>query len=155
MNFHSPSCFWSALRTWTPSDLVRLHLPMPVTLLEAHPYLFEDAGRGAIVRGPLLYTIEQADNPGIDLREVTVADDAEIVEQHQPALLGDVVTLRLRATLRSPDAGWHDRLYRAVRQAPAAQAGSQPVEVTAIPYFAWANREPGAMQTWLARQTVE
>ncbi|MEU1791589.1 hypothetical protein ABZ553_38080 [Streptomyces sparsogenes] len=31
--------------------------------------------------------------------------------------------------------------------APAAPA--EPVRVTAIPYYAWANREAGAMRVWL------
>ena len=56
--------------------------------------------------------------------------------------------LQGQAQVIPPGAAWSDRLYRAVRPA-AVKTESQAVEVMAIPYYAWANREPGAMQVWL------
>ncbi len=34
-----------------------------------HPYVTENAGRVALMRGPLLYCLEGADHPGCDLRD--------------------------------------------------------------------------------------
>jgi DUF1680 family protein len=37
---------------------------------------------------------------------------------------------------------------------PAAgpRAADEPIAVGAIPYFAWANRAPGAMRVWIPRR---
>jgi DUF1680 family protein len=40
-------------------------------------------------------------------------------------------------------ASWGNALYRT--QPPE----TRPTRLRAIPYFAWDNREPGAMQVWL------
>ena len=53
--------------------------------------------------------------------------------------------------VRPPDDGWRDRLYRAVGSRANADQGSTDVDLAAIPYYAWANREPGPMQVWLPR----
>jgi hypothetical protein len=34
---------------------------------------------------------------------------------------------------------------------PTNAAAAEPVEVTAVPYFAWANRGVGPMRVWLPR----
>jgi DUF1680 family protein len=48
----------------------------------------------------------------------------------------------------APEKGWEDRLYRARRdRAKGGRIGA--VQLVAVPYYAWANREPGAMQVWL------
>ena len=46
---------------------------------------------------------------------------------------------------RIPDAGWWP--YRSA-EADGPTAG-EPLELTAIPYYAWANREDGSMRVWL------
>jgi DUF1680 family protein len=145
-----PGSYAEVRRTWEPQDTVRLHLPMPVRRIESHPHVAENAGRIALTRGPLLYCIEQADNPGFDLRDVVLADDAECSTTFRPDLLGGMVTLRCRATVIPPGAGWAGQAYRGVRQR-SEHVQRQPVEMTAIPYYAWANREAGAMQVWLRR----
>lgn len=137
-------------RTWRPGDTVRLDLPMPVRRLEAHPAVEEDKGRVALMRGPLLYCVEQADNPEIILRDAIVPDSAEICAQYQANLLNGVVALTAEASLESPDEGWRGRLYR------TAESGSGVVDgrsapIIAIPYHASANREAGPMRVWLRR----
>ena len=145
-----PGSYLRLERTWTPGDAVQVDLPMPVQLVSAHPYLFEDAGRVAIVRGPILYTIEEADNPGHDPRDVVLPRQPEFTEEHRPGFLGGVTTLTFPATVQPPGDAWADRLYR-IADSAGVPAGDQ-VTITAIPYFAWGNREPGAMETWLRRE---
>ncbi|RVB40997.1 glycoside hydrolase family 127 protein, partial [Mesorhizobium sp. M7A.F.Ca.CA.004.05.1.1] len=67
---------------------------------------------------------------------------ATIEAQHRPELLGGVVTLSTAALADAAD-GWRDGLYR---PEPPATAETR---LTAIPYFAWDNREPGEMLVWL------
>ncbi|HSK84416.1 MAG TPA: hypothetical protein VK902_13620 [Rubrobacter sp.] len=120
---------------------------MPVRRVECHPYVAENAGRVALTRGPLLYCIEQADNPDVDLRDL-VLDGKEPAARFEPDLLGGVIVLRAEARASAPDDGWEDRLYRSMHHREG-DARTHTTWATAIPYFAWATREPGAMRVWL------
>jgi DUF1680 family protein len=146
----TPGAYAEMRRTWQRGDTVRLHLPMPVRRVECHPFVEENAGRVAWMRGPLLYCIEQSDNPGVDLRELTLQDNASIRAANRPDLLGGIVALTAEARQIVPDASWSSTLYQ-IPHLDAAPSHGEPVAITAIPYFAWANREPGAMRVWLRR----
>jgi uncharacterized protein len=52
------------------------------------------------------------------------------------------------ARFAAPGAGWQDRLYRTM-QPCERKTRTHPTGVTAVPYHAWANREPGTMRVWL------
>jgi uncharacterized protein len=139
-------------RDWQAGDRIHLHLPMPVRRVEAHPYSVDTTGRVALMRGPLLYCVEQTDNPGFDLRDLVLPDGADLAAEFEPGLLNGVVVLRGQALIDPPDPAWHNRLYRqqkAVTSATATASDPQTVSLTAIPYYAWANREPGQMLVWL------
>jgi DUF1680 family protein len=43
---------------------------------------------------------------------------------------------------------WEDTLYRSLK---AGNLPYQELELTAIPYYAWANRGPGTMRVWIPR----
>jgi hypothetical protein len=136
-------------RHWQVGDSLCLRLPMPVRQIEAHPYTLENTGRVALMRGPLLYCLEGVDNPGVDLRDVTLpAEEIAIEEAFIPTLLGGVSVLRFAAQVAPLDAGWSGRLYR---PAQSHGASRRSIEVLAVPYYAWANRDPGPMQVWLRR----
>ena len=51
-------------RLWRKGDAVTLDLKMPAERLYAHPNVRMDVGRSALRRGPLIYCVEEADNPG-------------------------------------------------------------------------------------------
>jgi DUF1680 family protein len=51
-------------RAWRKGDVVTLDLEMPAERLYAHPNVRTDVGRTAPRRGPLIYCVEEADNPG-------------------------------------------------------------------------------------------
>jgi len=144
----TPGSYAEVRRAWRPGDVVRLNLPMPVRRVECHPYVAENAGRVALMRGPILYCVEEADNPGLDLRDVLLPADADFTVAFRPDLLGGVVVLRGQAEAIPPDAIWADRLYRTAVPCSEKQRG-RLMEVTAIPYYAWANRAPGPMRVWL------
>ena len=59
----------------------------------------------------------------------------------EPGLLGGVVTITGEARAAS-EQNWRRNLYQ-----PAAPASR--VALKAIPYYAWDNRQPGAMKVWL------
>ncbi|MFH1748721.1 MAG: beta-L-arabinofuranosidase domain-containing protein [Planctomycetota bacterium] len=130
-------------RSWQAGDVVELDLPMPVQRTEAHPQVAADRGRIALQRGPLVYCLEGSDNSG-NARRLALPRNAELGAEHQPELLGGVTVIRGSA-LTVADEDWRDwqqSLYR-----PACRA--RQVELTAVPYYAWANRAPGEMAVWL------
>ena len=143
-----PGSYAQIRRTWQPGDRVHLHLPMPVRRVECHPYAVENVGQVALMRGPLLYCVEGADNPGVDPRALLLSTRALFSAEFTPDLLGGVVLLRGVAREVPPARDWEDRLYRMARPRPARAEGRR-VDVAAIPYYAWANREPGPMRVWL------
>jgi DUF1680 family protein len=143
----APGSYMELRRVWAPGDTVRLDLPMPVRLVESHPYVAENRGRVALMRGPLLYCVEAADNLGYDLRDIVL--DGEIPSaRFAPDLLDGIAVLDVRAHTMKPDSDWNESLYRTVGpNGDHRDAGIR--DVVAIPYYSWANREPGAMLVWL------
>jgi DUF1680 family protein len=145
-----PGTYLELRRDWSPGDVVHLQLPVSVRRIQCHPYVSENAGRVALMRGPLLYCVEGVDHPSLDLRDLRLADDAPISTSHGPDLLGGVVVLQAPAWRVPPAPAWTDRLYRTL-PSHLDDAVPQPVGLTAIPYYAWANRDAGPMQVWLPR----
>jgi DUF1680 family protein len=102
----------------------------------------------ALMRGPLLYCIEQADQPDLELRDVVVPDDAEIEAIAGSGELDGMTLLRVPVEMVPPDQGWSGRLYALALMHPLWTTG-QGHAVVALPYYAWANRDPGAMVVWM------
>ena len=135
-------------RAWRPGDVVRLRIPMAPRRVSAHPSVIENTGRIALMRGPLLYCLEGIDHPGCDLRHLVLPTSSIIETNFQPDHLGGIVTLDAHVQIVTNDASWNDCLYRPAPGAPTPPAMDTAL-LTAIPYHAWANREPGPMQVWL------
>lgn len=128
-------------RTWRSGDRVVLDLDMPVEFMRAHPDVRQDAGQVALQRGPVVYCVEQVDHSA-PLTRLALSLNAPLIPSYQSDLLDGVVVLTGTGYAASTE-GWNDVLYRAE---PARQ---EPCAITAIPYYAWDNREPGAMRVWL------
>lgn len=127
-------------REWQPGDRLELLLPMPAERLYAHPAIKANLGRVALRRGPVIYCLEQVDHQHPITRAMLPAD-AELHVAPGPDTLPDFPSLRTQAVLLSSQ-DWQT-LYRT--SAPQTEA----FELCAIPYFAWDNREPGAMLVWI------
>ena len=138
---------WAVIdRRWSPGDTVHLTLPMPVVRVAANPAVTDDAGRVALQRGPLVYCLEAVDHDGLDVRSVSVATGDNATVSHRPELLGGVTVLALPGRIAARDADWPGGLYAPESSLPT---GERDVALTAIPWFAWANRAPGPMAVWL------
>jgi DUF1680 family protein len=122
-----------------------MNLPMPPRRIVAHPRAMMNAGSVALMRGPVLYCLESCDHPGVDLFDIRLPDDAEIADGFEGDLLDGVVVLRASGRAGAFPAG---RLYADIEDLPRT---SRSVALTAVPYFAWANRQPGAMRVWIPR----
>ncbi|MFL5769786.1 MAG: glycoside hydrolase family 127 protein [Chloroflexota bacterium] len=118
-------------RRWQPGDSVTLSLDMSPRAVVPDPRV--DAIRGciALTRGPLVYAIESADLPaGVELEDVAVSDDPRLVDDPRPDI-GDAVV----------------GLIASAEVTPA----SSPLDLRAVPYFAWGNRGDGGMRVWIPR----
>ncbi len=139
-------------RTWQPGDTLIINLSMPVVRIASHPYAANNWGRVALRRGPLLYCVEAADHPVGDVRDFVLSDDSPVTPAFRPDLLEGVVVLNADAGVESPAPGWDGALYRSLESLAADRAGRSSVTMTAIPYYAWANRGAGPMTVWLRRE---
>jgi DUF1680 family protein len=131
-------------RAWRPGTEVRLTLPMPPRVLVAHPRV--DAVRGCVAwaRGPVVYCLEQHDQPaGVALEDIRVPAGEAPQAVFGSTVPGVPLVLVGQGSVRRVADG---ALY-ADGAVTADDGGS--VEVTAIPYFRWANRDPAPMRVWI------
>jgi len=130
-------------RLWQPGDTITLDLAMPVERIFAHPAVRADVGQVALKRGPIVYCLEEADND-IPPWQLLLSDESPIESVFEPDMLEGVAVLRGMA-LAPDERDWNDP--------PTLYSTSRPRFVsapfTAIPYYAWDNRQPGAMNVWL------
>jgi len=113
-------------RRWQAGDVVELDLPMPIQRIYAHEKVKEDEGKMALMRGPIVYCLEAVDHPGVNVFSLVLPRKADLRAEHRAGLLGGVTVL----------------------QGKALADGQRPVTLTAVPYYAWANRKQGAMTVW-------
>lgn len=131
-------------REWRDGDRVELKLDMPVRLVRANPRVREDAGKVAVMRGPLVYCLEEADNGGdLHLVRLDGVRPEDFRADWRPDKLGGIVELT-GPGVRETDAGWDGALYAA-----DIPVETRPARLTWIPYYSWANREPGEMRVWV------
>lgn len=110
-------------RRWQKGDRIAVSLPMPVRRVLAHDKITDDAGKAAIERGPLVYCLEAADN-GAATGTLTLPLTTPLSHEFRADLLKGLEVI-------------------------TGKSGDQTV--TAIPYFAWANRGRGEMRVWIPR----
>ncbi len=111
-----------------------LELDMPVIAIRANRHVHADAGRIAVMRGPVVYCAEGIDNGG-DLANVKISIGGEYALEKSEYLLP---TLKTTAYQESES----EILYRAAKDDYA------PIELKLIPYYAFANRGTTPMQVW-------
>jgi DUF1680 family protein len=142
---NSVNGYLTIARRWQPGDRVQLELPMPPERMYAHPSVRADLGRVALKRGPLLYCIEETDNPGGPVQRLKLPRQSEVRVEQRNDLFDGVVTLTAEAS-RIRDDGWEGKLYR---DEPPAE---EPAKLTALPYYLWNNRERGSMAVWVVEK---
>jgi len=136
-------------RRWTAGDAVSLQSNMAPQVLEANAEVVENNGRVAVQRGPLVYCMEQIDQgEGVVLKDVALdvgeKSGGQFQEKFEEDLLGGVLVLRHPGAVYEESAD-RSSLYFSHNAPPRK---SRPVQLTFIPYYAWANRVQTPMQVW-------
>jgi uncharacterized protein len=101
----------------------------------------------AVERGPLVYAVE-----GPDADDLSVDPDGGARADFRPDLLEGVTVVSLAGHL----AGHAPPPWPYPADPPAAQRAQtrgRATEVSAVPYFAWANRGITGMRVWLPRES--
>ncbi len=126
-------------------DVITVELPMPIRVLESNPMVAGNLGRVALMRGALVYCLEQSDHGTTDVWEMYLPENGEFTSSEQSDLLNGVMVLEGEALALQSDQ--NAPLY--APHGTKTHRDFKPTELFAIPYYAWANREPGAMQVWI------
>ncbi len=120
-----------------------LHISMDIEprVIRSSPRVRENIGKAAVMRGPLVYCLEEQDNgknlPGIYL------DPGSLRECYREDILGGVTEIRASG-LRAVETGWPEEdLYS------EEKICWKRTELTFIPYAYWCNRTPGEMLVWV------
>ena len=129
-------------REWQSGTAVRLSLPLPVQRVWAHPAVRADAGLVALQRGPVVYCLEETDVHR-HLHRVVLPDTSEVTAHFESSLLEGVTVLTAQ--------GRYDLPTDSMALYSSTPPGTEAIFVTAVPYYAWDNREPGEMRVWLRR----
>ena len=124
-------------------DCLEISFETPAEFVHANPQVRADSGKIALVKGPLVYCLEETDN-GSNLASVFVQSGQEIKEEYEKDLLGGCVLLKVEGKKLSED-GWDEQtLYRG-----GGQPALEETELTFVPYGYWGNRDKGEMLVWL------
>jgi DUF1680 family protein len=125
-------------RKWKAGDKVQVTLPMEVRRITANAQVKDDVGKVSLQRGPIMYCAEWADNDG-KAANFIIPDNATFKPQFNAGLLNGITVLKGNVKQVNIDAGGQN-------------IKTDDKELTAIPYYAWANRGKGEMMVWFPTQ---
>ncbi len=123
-----PGRYCSISRKWSRGDVIAIDFGMSLRLVPGNEKVKDQAGKVAILRGPLVYCLEQIDNDPADIFDISIPESCALAEEATHILNGTVI-VKGRAT----------------------DSRGRNVEFKAIPYHLWANRGATAMRVWLPR----
>jgi DUF1680 family protein len=141
-----PGHYLAVRRQWAQNDTIELTFDMTTRMLEANPAVNEDRGRIAFQRGPVVYCMEHIDQAdpqrARNLVGYSVSLHGQTATRFEPSLLEGVVVLEHPGSVAQLDTA--QALYAPVTEARKPEASATTLKL--IPYYAWANRTPAAMQ---------
>ena len=120
-------------RRWKKGDVVELTFDMSPRYVVANEKVAADRGRVAVERGPIVYCAEWPDNR-FDLGSLIVNTRNPLTAAGTEILNG-VTTISTRAQTVERDGDGNVKVF--------------DIDLTLIPYYAWANRGEGKMAVWL------
>lgn len=119
-------------------DEIELIFDMPVTFVKANKRVHENAGRVAVMRGPVVYCAEGIDNFN-DLHSVKIDTDSTPLTEDGEFILPSIT---LDAVVQKED----DSLYSTIGD------DYESCKLKLIPYYAFANRKETEMLVWFLRK---
>ncbi|MBN2519079.1 MAG: glycoside hydrolase family 127 protein [Bacteroidales bacterium] len=111
-------------RKWKTGDIIEYILPMETRKVITNENVEADRGLVAFERGPIVFCVEEIDNPDID--ELKVTENMQFAANFHPDLLNGIEVITVKN-----------------------QENNQ--KFTAIPYYVWNNRGANKMKVWLPK----
>ncbi|MCI9143989.1 MAG: glycoside hydrolase family 127 protein [Lachnospiraceae bacterium] len=129
-------------RKWSAGDRISLQFPLEVRKVYANQHVREDAGCVALLRGPVVYCFEGADNDGL-LQSLRIPRELRAIPYtcEEGILKGNVLL-----SIEGYRVVGSEKLYSEIP--PVKEAA----KITAIPYYAWANRGENQMRVWMLEE---
>lgn len=121
-------------RKWRKGDVVEIRFDMQPRVVRANEKVTADRGRVAIERGPIVYCAEWPDND-FNVHNILLNRHPSFQVVDKPDLLYGIREITTDAQALSYDA--------------AGKLAVKDVNLTLIPYYAWAHRGEGDMEVWL------
>ncbi len=123
-------------------EIFEISFEAPVVFVHANPQVRADAAKTAVVKGPLVYCLEEADN-GDDLSALLI-DTAQTPEEiYDDQLLGGCSVVHISGRKISGE-GWNEHVL--YQEKPVSL---EDVKLTLVPYCYWGNRKAGEMLVWM------
>lgn len=123
-------------------EKITIKCPSRARFIRANPLVRADIGKTAIVKGPYVYCLEEADN-GKNLAALYVDTQQEPKEVFDPNLLGGITVISCKGK-RIASESWKEGELYAEKQIVWEEA-----EIKAVPYCVWGNRMHGEMLVWM------
>ncbi|WP_455625665.1 glycoside hydrolase family 127 protein [Parabacteroides sp.] len=112
---------YAVIKDWKSQDVIALDMDMPVEIVAADPHVKENIGKRAIQRGPLVYCMEEIDNPEY-FNQIQLSPSTTFQTVFVSDILNGIKTIKTNGRAQS---------------------------ATFIPYYAWDNRKAGKMRVWI------
>lgn len=112
---------YAVIKDWKSQDVIDLDMDMPVEIVAADPHVKENFGKRAIQRGPLVYCMEEIDNP-VYFDQIQLSPSTTFQTAFASDILNGIKTIKTNGRAQS---------------------------ATFIPYYAWDNRKAGKMRVWI------
>ncbi len=122
-------------RKWKKGDNIDIHFDMKPRLVKANANVYDDYGRVAVERGPLVYCAEWADND-FDVFHFILNKNTAFTVNDKPKLLGGIKEVTANGLVFTTDDNGKVSVDNKI--------------ITLIPYYAWCHRGPGKMIVWMA-----
>lgn len=105
---------------------------MQAHLVKSDPRVLSNTGKAALVRGPLVFCLEQCDN-GKDLQQIYISKDAKFIYDD-----GEITA-----------DGYKVHIADRTLYSPLCDETYDEIKLKFIPYYKWANREKGEMTVFV------
>ena len=112
---------YAVIKDWKSQDVIALDMDMPVEIVAADPHVKKNFGKRAIQRGPLVYCMEEIDNP-VYFDQIQLSPSTTFQTAFASDILNGIKTIKTNGRAQS---------------------------ATFIPYYAWDNRKAGKMRVWI------
>ena len=129
-------------REWSGGDKISIIFDMPARFINTNPKVRDNIGKTAVMRGPIVYCLEEEDN-GYGLFRIHAGNPEDIAIKHEKDLLEGITAISFTG---KKEKDWaDDTLYQ------TAETVLEDKKLFLIPYYAWDNRKIGEMIVWMKK----